>query len=201
MGWEHGDIVTLAEVPVTPQCPVHPVLTLVPCHRAGGQHIPLPQHGQPQKHHATWCSMRHSPAALALPQTLVSRPNWDRGGGCCHSISSNHLDGRAWSPALASRGGLQHSLSPAGTVQRDKVWGRAATRTSPYLGLSQPVAGDIGTKRLCTGAGDIAETKNPAKTGRGVQLHPDSIPPSHAGGPGQSSPSPSPLHPDPTAKG
>lgn len=186
--------------------PVHPVLILVPCHRAGRQHTPLSQHGQPQKHHPIWCTMRHSPSSPRCPKPLCPAQT---GTGEVAVVTASPqttwtdhaLDWRAWSPALASQGGLQHSMSPAGTAQRDKGWGRAAPRTPSYLGLPQPTAGATGSKRLCKGAGDAAEAKNPAKTGRGVQLHPGSILPPHAGGPGQSSPSPSPLHADPTAKG
>lgn len=200
-GWEYRDTVTWAECLSPPQCPCAPSphpCPVPPSWETAYSSFPAwsaPKASSHLVHHEA------QPQQPSLPQTLVSCPNWDGGGGCCHSISSNHLDWRAWSPALASQGGLQHSMSPAGTAQRDKGWGREAPRTPSYLGLPQPTAGATGSKRLCKGAGDTAEAKNPAKTGRGVQLHPGSILPPHAGGPGQSSPSPSPLHADPTAKG
>lgn len=119
--------------------PVHPVLILVPCHRAGRQHTPLSQHGQPQKHHPIWCNMRHSPSSPSCPKPLcpaqtgtgvvavVTASSQTTGtGGHGHQHSLHKEDCSTACPQLAlprgTRGGAEQPQGPLLTWGSPSPW-------------------------------------------------------------------------------
>lgn len=67
-------------------------------------------------------------------------------------------------------------------------------------GSPSPWQGTLGQKDSANALGTLQRQRTLQGWG-GVQLHPGSILPPHAGGPEQSSPSPSSMHTDPKAKG
>lgn len=198
-GWARGHCDTGRGARHSHAAPMHPDLIPDPCCQAGDSIFLFPSMVSPKS------TMRHTPSSPCTAPSTASCAAQTGTGVVVAAVTA--------SPQTTSSGGHGHQLhqgiaaqhSPSWHIQRDKVWGRAAPRSPSYLGLPR-WHGTLGQKGSAKGTLRRQRTLQNQVGGSGCILppswiHPASILPPHAGGPGQSSPSPSPLHPDPTAKG
>lgn len=164
-GWEHRDVVTRAEVPVTPTMPpctqssslTHTAelgdnIFLYPSMLSPKSIVPHLVHheAQPQQplHYPKLSCPVQTGTGVVAVVTAPPQTAWTGGHGqhWLHKGDCSTAPSPQLAPPRGTRCGAEQPQGPLLT------WG------------SPSRAGDIGTKRLCKGAGDTAEAKNPANS-------------------------------------